>query len=162
MHLRLRAPHLSPVFPLAISILVCQYVDMVCPFCAHDSKVTNSRLQKRLNSVWRRRECLRCHAVWTTTERIESATAYKVSRRGKLDYFKPELLLISIYETLKHRSSAAQDAQYISVTVLRQLQSKQRAVITISDIRKTTHDVLVRFDTLSADLYAATHNMREE
>lgn len=134
---------------------------MVCPYCNNESRVTNSRLQKRRNSVWRRRECQRCHAVWSTTEQIENTLAYKISAKGKLDPFSPEILLISIYETVKHRKSAAQDAKYLCGTIITKLQNNGRVIIPISDVIKTTYGVLVRFDKLSADLYAATHNMKE-
>ena len=148
-------PPFSPTYPLAFSIPVCQYVDMVCIYCGGDSKVTNSRLQKRANSVWRRRQCVECGAIWTTLERSESRSAYRVAKDESIHTFEPELLLISLYEALRHRKSAATDAAALCDTVLQQLAAQQSALITTTDIKKAAHLVLSRFDPTAAAVYLA-------
>jgi transcriptional repressor NrdR len=130
---------------------------MNCPYCNHDSKVTNSRLQKRSNSVWRRRQCLSCHAIWTTSERLQGSGTFKVDVNGNLVDFHPELLLISLYESLKHRKTPAIDAQYIFSTVLEQLQKTNKPVFTTQLISQTVHKVLKNFDKLGAELYKTLH-----
>jgi transcriptional repressor NrdR len=66
---------------------------MVCIYCGGETKVTNSRLQRRNNQVWRRRECLACQSVFTTHESVELESALSVSQNGRLTPFLPDLLL---------------------------------------------------------------------
>lgn len=130
---------------------------MVCPYCKKDSQVANSRHQKRHNNVWRRRKCLKCGAVWTSVERPEYATIWRVRRGGHLLDFRPETLLISLYEALKHKKSADVDAKDICDTVLQKLASKHTAVLSTDLIKKTCYDILRRYDKVAAALYQATH-----
>jgi len=132
---------------------------MKCPYCNQESKVKNSRLQKRANSVWRRRECLNCQAIWTTLERPQSSTTYKVNSNEVMVDFRPELLLISLYECLKHRKTPELDAQYVYSTVFSNLQDTNEPVFGIQLIASTAYNVLKRYDGLAADIYKATHNV---
>ncbi len=130
---------------------------MFCPYCTSKSRVINSRHQKRLNSVWRRRQCENCQAIWTTNEQIKGASAFKVLRVGKLEDFAPEKLLIGLYEALKHRKNAEIDAQYIQSTVIRNIQLNGDPVITIEQIVNECIEVLKNFDKLASELYKTLH-----
>lgn len=130
---------------------------MNCPYCGIDSKVTNSRLQKRSNSVWRRRQCMECGAIWTTHESIKGSVAFKVRKDEDLIDFRPEVLLISLYECLRHRKTPAIDAQYVFETVVSSLNQKKTPVYDINLIATNCYTVLKRYDKLAAELYKATH-----
>lgn len=130
---------------------------MNCPYCNSDSKVTNSRLQKRANSVWRRRQCNKCGAIWTTIESMKGSVTYKVMSNESLVDFHPELLLISLYEALKHRKSPESDAQYIYGTVLGNLQNTNEPIFTTTMISSESFKVLKNYDKLAADLYKTLH-----
>jgi len=132
---------------------------MVCPYCKNDSHVTNSRLQKRSNSVWRRRKCASCGAIWTSLERPEYATVWRVRKGKHLTDFRPEKLLISLYEALKHRKSPDIDAKYICDTVIAKLTTKKLAELPATLITTTAHDILRRYDKVAAGLYNATHKI---
>jgi transcriptional regulator NrdR family protein len=71
--------------------------------------------------------------------------------------FHPELLLISLYESLKHRKTPALDAQYVLGTVLEQLQKTNKPVFPSSLIAQSSYKVLKNYDKLAADLYKAMH-----
>ena len=130
---------------------------MVCPYCKKDSQVVNSRIQKRANSVWRRRKCPKCSAVWTTHERIEATTTYRVSKDGHLLMFRPEELLVSLYEALRHKKAAASSAKYVCDTVVQQLQAKHVAFLPTELIAKTTYNILRRYDKPAAAVYKARY-----
>lgn len=132
---------------------------MLCPYCNSESKVTNSRHKKRSNSVWRRRECLSCHAIWTTNERLQGSGTFKVDTGDILVDFKPELLLISLYEALRHRKTPAIDAQYVHGTVLEKLQKTNQPIFTTQLIANSCYKVLKNYDKLAADLYKAMHSV---
>ena len=130
---------------------------MLCPYCTSESQVVNSRHQKRLNSVWRRRQCVNCRAIWTTSEQIKGSSTFKVQQDGKLVDFAPEMLLISLYGVLKHRKNAEIDAQYIQSTVIRNIQLHGEAIIPVEQIANESIAVLQNFDKLARDLYKTLH-----
>lgn len=128
---------------------------MVCIYCGGKSHVTNSRFQKRANSVWRRRECLVCGAIWTSVEASESRSAYRVSKDNSILELQTETLLISLYEALRHRKSAVTDAAALRDTILQQLLARNQAIIPTSEIKITALQVLGRFDKTAAAVYKA-------
>jgi len=130
---------------------------MVCPYCKKDSHVVNSRHQKRPNSVWRRRKCVSCGAVWTSLERIELSTVWRVRTGNHLLDFRPETLLISLYEALKHRKTADIDAKYVCDTVIAKLARHNTPELPAELIKKTAYDILRRYDKVAASLYLVTH-----
>ncbi len=132
---------------------------MLCPYCNIDSKVTNSRLQKRSNSVWRRRQCFECGAIWTTIESMKGSVTFKVLRDEDLVDFHSEILLISLYEALKHRKTPEIDAQYVFETVTNNLHSLKVPIFSTNLIANTCYKVLKNYDKLAADLYRAMHDI---
>jgi transcriptional repressor NrdR len=144
-------------FPLAIFIVVCQYIDMVCPLCHKSSSVINSRLQRRSNTVWRRRQCQSCQSIWTTTEHIELATVYRIQKDGKLLTFRPEILFLSLYTCLRHRTSPEADALYVSKTVLERLIRRKRSVVTNTELAELCLDILRRYDKTASAVYKAMY-----
>jgi transcriptional regulator NrdR family protein len=152
-------PHKAATFPLAFLIAVCQYIAMVCIYCGAKTKVNNSRLQSRSNHIWRRRECLACHSIFTSLEGAELKSAVMVrSANGRLKPFMRDQLFISLYESSKHRPKAVQAASYLTDTVLSKLVAGQKdAVLDRDEIVRTTHEVLKRFDRTAATIYLAYH-----
>jgi len=131
---------------------------MVCIYCGNQTKVTNSRLQKRNNQVWRRRECLVCHAVFTTHEAIELESALSVSLNGQFSPFMPDLLLKELVLVLKDRKDVYTASREVLGTVVAKLLAlPQKPVFEPPDISKTTSEVLKRFDRQAYLRYAADH-----
>ena len=129
---------------------------MVCIYCNAETKVTNSRHQKRSNQVWRRRKCKRCLTVFTTHEAIELSGALLVNN-GSLSPFQPNLLLIELLEALKHHDSQQLAAQELSHTIIGKLLKKRQKVISTSQISRETAAVLKKFDRRAWLRYCADH-----
>ena len=151
-------PRSCRTYPLGFLIAVCQYIDMVCAYCSHETKVVNSRHQKRANTVWRRRKCLNCGAVATTIEHLELGGAISVHSKNSLQPFSRDVLFLSIHDSLKHRKTATTDATGLTDTILSHLyphiahaQLERNVIVTIA------HEVLGRFDKAAATSYAAFH-----
>lgn len=131
---------------------------MVCPYCQSKTEVINSRHQKRTNSTWRRRQCLKCNAVITTLERIDYAKTWVVSDLQKSFFkaFSRDKLLLSVYSSLKHRKTAISDAEALIDTIISKLShSCPDGQITKEDIVKTTLDRLKQFDKTAYVYYMA-------
>ncbi len=141
---------------------------MVCLYCSGKTQVINSRAQKRLNRVWRRRQCLACGAVFTTEEALDYGGSIVVrpeatqeaarSRHTPTAPFQRDKLYVSILKALGHRSTAVQDATALCDTIIAKLLPQAvEATLTPQLIITVTYDTLRRFDTAAAVQYRAYH-----
>jgi transcriptional repressor NrdR len=131
---------------------------MVCIYCRHETQVVNSRHQKKANQVWRRRRCVECSAVFSTLEAPDTTQALRVMKSTGLEPFSRDNLLLSIYDSLKHRKTAMSDATALTSTVIIQLFPLiKQAVVDREEIVQVTSEVLRRFDKVAATHYRAFH-----
>jgi transcriptional repressor NrdR len=131
---------------------------MVCLYCSNETKVTNSRLQKRNNQVWRRRQCLVCQAVFTTHEAVELESVLSVSQNGQFSPFMPDLLLKELTLALQDRQDVYTASREVLGTVVNRLLGlPQKPVFEPHDISKETSEVLKRFDKQAHLRYVADH-----
>jgi transcriptional repressor NrdR len=132
---------------------------MVCVYCGGKTKVTNSRLQRRNNRVWRRRQCLVCHSILTTHEAVELESALSVEQNGQTTAFLPDLLLKELMMALKDRQDVYTASGEVLGTVVRKLLTlPQKPLFTPADISKATAEVLKRFDKRAYLRYVADHS----
>jgi transcriptional repressor NrdR len=132
---------------------------MVCIYCGGDTQVINSRLQKRLNRVWRRRKCLECAAIFSTHEQADYAAAWRVRlSNGSLRPFSQNHLLLSLYKSLEHRKTALTDAEALLDTIISSLQPQiVQGALEIAAIRELSLYTLEKFDKAAGVSYAAFH-----
>lgn len=132
---------------------------MVCIHCGDDSRVTNSRWQRRANQVWRRRHCAACDTTFTTIESADYATSVAVQGRdGRLQAFSRDKLLLSLHNSLQHRPTAVSDASALTDTAIGRLRPQLAAgQLTSSSISHTVYLMLLRFDKVAAVHYQAFH-----
>jgi transcriptional regulator NrdR family protein len=133
---------------------------MVCVYCGQATQVINSRHKRRENHIWRRRLCLQCGAVYTTTEKTELSTALRVETRNQsLQPFNRDQLFISLYESCKHRPAAVHDAANLADQVIRRVTTGQNqpGLISRNHLATVCHEILQSFDSAAATVYAAYH-----
>lgn len=154
-------PHNHRLYPLVILIGVCQYVDMVCTYCSSETAVTNSRLQKRSNSVWRRRKCLNpeCAALFSTSESVDYEKSWVVQYAdSSLSPFLRDKLFVSIYNSLRHRKNALDEAIGLTGSVISILGVKiTDGRMPSKAISQEIYRILGRFDKAAAVSYQAFH-----
>ncbi len=134
---------------------------MVCIYCQGKTSVINSRPQKRTNSTWRRRKCLDCNAITTSVEMTDLASALMVvSESSPPQPFSRDILLLSVYDSLRHRKSAIQDAQALTDTIISlTLASTTNPRLEIAKIKEATLATLAKFDEAAAVHYLAFHRL---
>ena len=77
---------------------------MKCPYCSYsDSKVIDSRPVEENNSIRRRRECLECHARFTTYEIIDVFQPVVVKKDGTKELFDKNKLLSGLLKACEKR-----------------------------------------------------------
>jgi transcriptional repressor NrdR len=132
---------------------------MVCIYCGGKTKVTNSRPQKRLHQVWRRRCCVQCQAIFTTNEAADFSTSLIVRHSdGAVTPFSRDVLFISIHQVVGHRETPVDDASALTATITAKLlHGGSEAVIRPSEIAKAAYRTLERFDEAASVQYRAYH-----
>ena len=134
---------------------------MVCIYCGQDTRITNSRLQKRQSGTWRRHQCKSCSAIFTSLERVDygSSLSFK-NASSHIIPFDRDNLYISLYEACKHRPSAIEDATALANTIIMKLLTNSRSpvgLITRSELIATAVTALERFDRVACTHYTAYH-----
>lgn len=132
---------------------------MVCIYCGSPTSVTNSRPQKRSNSVWRRRQCSTCGSIFSTEEHVDYEKSIVVqSADGALRPFLRDKLFTSIYRSCHHRQSALEDAIGLTDTVITKIwKLSQNGQLQAGLVARTVYEVLSRFDRPAAVSYQAFH-----
>ncbi len=131
---------------------------MVCIYCKSDTFVINSRHQKRLNNIWRRRKCTSCTAIFTTSESPDLLKGLSVLHNGRLQPFSRDKLFLSVHDSVKHRKTATGDATALTDTIIAHLYSTIRSgSVDIITIIKCASKILKRFDKAASSHYQAFH-----
>lgn len=131
---------------------------MVCIYCQSETRVVNSRPQKRVNKIWRRRTCTVCGTTFTSLEAVDLTGTVRVRTRDALEPFQRDKLLLTVHDSVRHRKTAYSDATGLTDTIISKLlpamadATVDRAIIVI-----TTIEVLKRFDKVAATHYQAFH-----
>lgn len=132
---------------------------MVCIHCGSETRVSNSRPQKRSNRIWRRRECLGCHAIFTTEEGIDYGGSWVVKpASGAIEPFSRDKLFMSLYKACQHRQTALKDAAGLTETIINKLAAvAQNGTLQTSQVIQITQVALNRFDDAASVSYRAFH-----
>jgi transcriptional regulator NrdR family protein len=132
---------------------------MVCIQCGGRTQVINSRPQLRINNIWRRRKCLRCGIIFSTSEEVDHSSIWIVKdRTGNVEPFERDILYISLYNSCKHRINAIPDASGLTQSIIAKLGSQvENGIITSQNIIQVAQVALSRFDKASSVHYQAFH-----
>lgn len=131
---------------------------MVCLYCGFDTKVGNSRLQRRSNQVWRRRACKRCGAVFTTHEVIDLSSTLLVVVAGVPKPFVTDMLYTELLIAMSHRTNAYLDAREATNTVIKRLlELPGKPLYLPSQISLIASEVLNKLDKRAYLRFIAEH-----
>lgn len=132
---------------------------MVCVHCSANTRVINSRAQKRTNRIWRRRQCLTCGLVFSTEENVQYQNVWLVrDASGSCSPFSPDKLQLSLYRSCQHRLTALKDAAALRETIIQKLQPKFiDGLINSYTIAQVAQVALNRFDLAASVHYGAHH-----
>lgn len=148
----------SVSYPLEKALPLCQYVDMVCIYCGGETKVANSRSQRRNNQVWRRRQCLECKGVFTTHEAVDLSSALLVDKAGAPEPFISDLLFSDILQALAHREDRYTAAREVTSVVVRDLlREPSKPLFKPSQVSLAASRALARLDEQAWLRFTAEH-----
>ena len=131
---------------------------MVCVYCGHDTKVVNSRLQKRSNQVWRRRKCTACKAIFTTSEAVDLPSSLLVQSGTSTAPFLPDMLFTELLLAVQDRKDRYVTARELTNTVIQRLLKQPGSpLFTPGQISRVSSEVLGRFDKRAQLRFIAEH-----
>lgn len=123
------------------------------------TKVTNSRTAKKRPEVWRRRQCLSCHKIFSSYE-LPELSIEVTTETNQRHPFSLGKLHLSVAASFTHSKTAASyDSLDLAKTIQQRLITLQRTSLTAQEIAQETHATLKRFDELAAVQYAARHHL---
>lgn len=129
---------------------------MDCIYCGKETKVVNSRPKKADKQVWRRRQCMSCHATVTSTESYLLEDALRIQKKnGSYEPFHRDKLFLSILKATDHLPKTTELAGNLTATVLRHIikQTPLDVVIPSRAVAKEVSQVLRRYDAAAAVRY---------
>ena len=131
---------------------------MNCLYCGSGTSVSNSRLQRRSNQVWRRRICKKCKAVFTTHEAVDLASTLLVDETNAPNPFQSDILYTEMVMAMSHRKNAYIDAREATNTVItRLLELPGKPLYSRNQISLVATDVLKKLDHRAYLRYSADH-----
>lgn len=132
---------------------------MVCYYCKQKTQVINSRIKGRSNSIWRRRKCISCGQIFTTTEQTEFIDLILVEDViGNLKPFLRDKLFLSIYSCLNHTKDSVSSAKSLTDTLISKISTAEDSpIITASHISSLVYPIIARYDKFAAEKYIRNH-----
>jgi transcriptional regulator NrdR family protein len=137
---------------------------MKCPFCESLGKqsktdVINSRKGKGGEEVWRRRQCLKCGEIFTTTEHFSYDSMFVIKRNLTRKRFVYEKLFSSILNAIsagkgRDQGDDAMKAKGITKETIDRLFLIKSKYVSTKDIMRAAHTVLEKEDSFFALRYA--------
>lgn len=95
---------------------------MVCPFCLHKkTDVYNTRTGSRLNTTWRRRQCPKCNAQFTTYESADLKSLLCIKDGKRLLAYSPFKTLLKLIKACDHRRDLDESVPYLAATIEQKL-----------------------------------------
>ena len=130
---------------------------MRCPFCSfEESKVTDSRNSIDLNSIKRRRECLKCQNRFTTFETIDLTIQVK-KKDGTYEDFKQEKLCKGLDAACCHSKISHDQVRNIVSKIIADLMSKQIREISTKELGEIVMNYLKQFDMVAYIRFACVY-----
>lgn len=143
---------------------------MQCPFCNSSKKksktdVINSRQTKGGDDVWRRRRCLSCDEIFTTSEHFSYDSWFIIKRNLTRKRFVYEKLFVSILNAIntgkgRDQGDDAVHAKIITNSVIHQLFIIKSKYIATKEIIRIAHEVLGKEDAFFALRYVMYSEFR--
>lgn len=132
---------------------------MVCYYCKKNTVIINSRHKVKQNNTWRRRKCLNCQSIMTTSEDYDLSSLIMVQNSSNtLKPFNRDMLFLSIYNCFGHIKQPLAISKSLTDTVLSRVILEQSSPkITTKLISSITYTVLSRYDRLAANQYIAKY-----
>lgn len=123
---------------------------MKCPYCGvKDSEVVETRDSEDLQTIRRRRECLKCQKRFTTYERIENVDLIVIKKDGRREQFNRDKLRSGIVRSSEKTKVTAQDIEKIVTEIERELRGADSVEVESKKIGQMVAQRLKKIDKIA-------------
>jgi transcriptional repressor NrdR len=131
---------------------------MKCPFCGHvESKVLDSRVSREMDTIRRRRECLKCAKRFTTAERLEEGLPLVIKKDDRREVFEREKILNGLKKACEKRPISITNLEKIVSRIEYTLLEKGEREITASEIGAMVMGELRKLDEIAYVRFASVY-----
>ena len=139
---------------------------MKCPFCkSSKTDVVNSRKTSDSRGVWRRRKCLKCGEIYTTTEYFSHDSLFVVKRNLIRRKFVYEKLFVSIFNAvlggkIRDQGDDATRAKRLTREIIDEIIKLQSKYVSTKEIVSFAYKILEKENPFFATRYAMYSEFR--
>ena len=131
---------------------------MKCIYCgSEDNKVLDSRNNDELNSIRRRRECLKCGRRFTTYETVETTPILVINNDGSRQSFDPEKLKNGIIKACEKRPVSIGQIEEVVANIEKTIQNSLVQEIRSSKLGEMVMDALKNLDEVAYVRFASVY-----
>ncbi len=131
---------------------------MKCPYCIKGkSKVVDKRDIPELDTIRRRRECLKCGKRYTTYERIELTGLTVTKKDGRRESFGRDKLLSGVLKACEKRPIAREHIEKLVSEVEAELRSREDKEVPSTEIGKRVMEKLRDLDNVAYIRFASVY-----
>ena len=130
---------------------------MKCPYCgSNETEVVETRDSEDLETIRRRRACLKCEKRFTTYERVENVTLVVIKKDGKREQFNRDKLKNGIFRSCEKTKVSAENVEKIVTEIERELrgadsvevESKKIGQLVAAKLKKLDKVAYIRFSSV--------------
>ncbi len=133
-------------------------VSMKCPFCDYvESKVLDSRTGKEMDTIRRRRECLKCGKRFSTVETIEEGLPLVIKKDGRREVFDRAKILGGLKKACEKRPVAVANLDRILSRIEYNLSERGEKEIKSTEIGQMVMDELKMLDEVAFVRFASVY-----
>lgn len=123
---------------------------MKCPYCASsETEVIETRDSEDLETIRRRRACLKCEKRFTTYERIETVNLIVIKKDGKREQFDREKLKSGILKACEKTRVPVEKIEKIVSEVERELRGAESVEVESKKIGQMVANKLKKIDKVA-------------
>mgnify|MGYP001611474794 FL=1 len=123
---------------------------MKCPYCgSKDSEVVETRDSGDLDTIRRRRECLKCKKRFTTYERVENVNLVVIKKDGKREQFNRDKLKNGIIRSCEKTKVSIEQIEKIVAEIERELRSADSVEVESKKIGQMVAQRLKKIDKVA-------------
>ena len=131
---------------------------MKCPHCDHlESKVLDSRLSKEMDTIRRRRECLKCGKRFSTAERLEEGLPLVIKKDDRREVFDRMKILNGLKKACEKRPISITNLEKIVSRIEYNLLEKGDHEINASEIGEMVMEELRKLDEVAYVRFASVY-----
>ena len=130
---------------------------MKCPYCgSNETEVVETRDSEDLETIRRRRACLKCEKRFTTYERVENVNLVVIKKDGRREQFNRDKLKSGIIRSCEKTTVSVDEIEKIVTEVERELrgadsvevESKKIGQLVATRLKKLDKVAYIRFSSV--------------